>query len=616
MWIQLTRSAFVISSMLFFQPMETMAKTDEGWITHSVAISPQHDTIVRGRFHNERGISQLWIEDARSGALSFDLKAWGVIRGFAFDTDGKLFVASADHGPLKVIEAQTGKVVSELKGHSGWVYTVAFGNGIVASAGRDETVRVWDSTSGVELWSKQGVSIGRVAVSPDGIHVAGTDQFGNLCLWDAKTGNELGKFDTGESQWGFQLAFSRDGKFVAGGSRRVGVFGVETGKKIGTVDVHNKNRCSAIAVLDGGTRLATAGPDNEVKVWRVSDSTVEFTWRTPRSVGALSFAADGRTLCAAQYSGQCHVWNLETGFRIEPDDPSAPWIETDTDTNQLLLSIAFFDTWRGVAVGGNTETGPSLIMISVDDGQSWYKTITESVGRLYDVDVLDNTTALAVGYGGLVLKTEDRGETWRKIESPNNQWLAGVDFVDSRIGYVVGGSSEHPVIWKSTDSGNTWVSIHERLPASARNNSLRDVKFVNKDRGFAAGTDGLLIETNDGGETWQQHATGTEAWLRGIFVNGMTIHVAGKGVLLRSEDDGKTWCKLPIPDNKKLNDVVFVNDTRGWITNFDGEILETRDAGKTWKTIHTHSDTTGGIHASSERTLITTGNGKILRQRR
>lgn len=589
---------------------------DEGWVVHDVAVSPLHDYVVRGRYHNELGKAELWIEEADSGLLKSRQQAWGVIRSFEFSEDGSTFVASADHGPIKVLETKTGNVLAELDGHSGWVHAVGISGGIVASAGRDDTFRVWDAETGKEIWSKADTCLANVAVAPDGLRVAGTDGSGNLILWDAATGEELQTLETGESGWSFHVVFSQDGKHVAAGSKNIRVFAVESGDVVGSVQVDEKKRASAIAICNGGKRLAASVTGAGLKVWEVIESQVLHEWPTRRTIGSLRFSEDGVRLCGAQYTGKCHQWNLDDGKLVEPKQNRSPWIKTESDVDELMLSMDFFDTWRGIAVGGNTETGPSVVMISVDDGQSWCRHSLDSKGRLYSIDIQNNETAVAVGYGGVVIRTRDRGENWETVETPAKHWLAAVDFIDATTGYVVGGSADHPVLWKTTDGGDTWKPIHERLPEDTVDCQLRDVKFLSMEHGFAVGTDGLLLETRDAGETWQRKDAGTEAWLRAISHKDEVIHIAGKGVLLRSEDLGKTWSKMPIPEKRKLVDVVFATRDHGWITNFDGEILETRDAGQTWNAVHVHDDVTTGLHLNAERTLVLTGDGQVLRQRR
>ena len=65
-------------------------------------------------------------------------------------------VASAsDDGTIKITSTVSGEVLLSLQGHEGGVKSVAvFNDGTcLASGGEDNTLRVWDSKSGKELWA-------------------------------------------------------------------------------------------------------------------------------------------------------------------------------------------------------------------------------------------------------------------------------------------------------------------------------------------------------------------------------------------------------------------------------------------------------------------------------
>ena len=85
--------------------------------------------------------------------------------------------------------------VQELKGHIGWVKSLDFGmSGKKAVSGsEDKTARIWDLTTGAELFKLAGCTeaIGAVAFSPDEKFVAtGSDDF-SVRTWDAATGQQL-----------------------------------------------------------------------------------------------------------------------------------------------------------------------------------------------------------------------------------------------------------------------------------------------------------------------------------------------------------------------------------------------------------------------------------------
>ena len=65
-------------------------------------------------------------------------------------------VASAsDDGTIKITSTVSGEVLLSLQGHEGGVKSVAVSNDgtCLASGGEDNTLRVWDSKSGKELWA-------------------------------------------------------------------------------------------------------------------------------------------------------------------------------------------------------------------------------------------------------------------------------------------------------------------------------------------------------------------------------------------------------------------------------------------------------------------------------
>ena len=123
----------------------------------------------------------------------------------------------------------------------------------IASASADRTAKVWDVATGKEILILKGHSgdIKAVTFSPDGSRIATGGLDGTVKLWDARTGLET-------------LSLDARGAIDA---NPVG----------GLTEVH------AIAFSKDGTRLASAGNDQRVKVWdaRPMDAEPAKTGPTP-----------------------------------------------------------------------------------------------------------------------------------------------------------------------------------------------------------------------------------------------------------------------------------------------------------------------------------------------
>ena len=79
-----------------------------------------------------------------------------------------------------------------LEGHTRWVTSVAFSpdGALLASASRDNTVRVWDAATGAAVKTLEGHTqeVMSVAFSPDGALLASASWDNTVRVWDAATG--------------------------------------------------------------------------------------------------------------------------------------------------------------------------------------------------------------------------------------------------------------------------------------------------------------------------------------------------------------------------------------------------------------------------------------------
>ncbi|MEP7100778.1 MAG: YCF48-related protein [Burkholderiales bacterium] len=193
---------------------------------------------------------------------------------------------------------------------------------------------------------------------------------------------------------------------------------------------------------------------------------------------------------------------------------------------------------------------------------------------------------VAVGDHGVVLLSDDGGKTFRQAKSvPVDATLTGVSFVDAKQGWAAG---QWGVILHSTDGGETWAL--QRSDVSA-DRPLFAVQFFDAQHGVAVGLWSLVLTTADGGATWQtttlpipEGAKKADLNLLGLFgdAKGRLYATAEKGMLLRSDDQGKTWAYLPTGYKGSFWAGIATPDGGLLAAGLRGSLFRSTDEGRTW----------------------------------
>lgn len=195
---------------------------DDGRTSHGV--SPDGKRILAG----EGTTAQVW--DTESGRALFTLEGHThYITQAAFSRDGKRILTGSMDKTARVWDAKTGKPLVTFGGHDYAVLSVAFsgdGKRILTGSG-DKTARVWDAESRKPLLTLLDDRNPSPAVfSPDGKRIV-MGLFPRVL--DAETGRSL--FTLGDGTQSVRsVAYSPDGKRIAGGNRSLRVWDAEMGK--------------------------------------------------------------------------------------------------------------------------------------------------------------------------------------------------------------------------------------------------------------------------------------------------------------------------------------------------------------------------------------------------
>jgi photosystem II stability/assembly factor-like uncharacterized protein len=287
------------------------------------------------------------------------------------------------------------------------------------------------------------------------------------------------------------------------------------------------------------------------------------------------------------------------GKILTTEDGGKTWERRASGTDRALYSVDFVDD-QGWITGQD-----GVVLHSGDGGKTWTRQVGGTTFYLFAVDFVDTQTGWAVGDRATFVHTTDGGRTWTLAKIGGESGLTAdeallaqepvlydVQFLDRNIGWVVG---EFGNIYHTTDGGESWTQQQESLLGGGLFSvldlpTLFGVHFIDRENGLAAGLEGRVARTRDGGKIWKfEEFNVTLPILDPLFqpfqfsdTTGWAVGAAGE--IAHETEPGKPWVRAPLGREilTWLRGVHFLDKQNGWIVGGYGTILHTTDGGETW----------------------------------
>ncbi|OUL34278.1 hypothetical protein BV372_14260 [Nostoc sp. T09] len=482
-----------------------------------------------------------------------------------------------------------------LKGHANSVYGVSFSpdGKILATASADNTLKLWDTSTGKEIKTLIGHtnSVNDISFSPNGKMLASASDDNTLKLWDTSTGKEI-KTLIGHTNSVKGVSFSPDGKMLATASsdNMVKLWNTSTGKEIKTLNGHT-NRVNGVSFSPDGKMLASASVDRTVKLWNTSTGKEIKTLSGHTDwVYGVSFSPDGKMLASASVDRTVKLWNTSTYKEIK----------TLIGLTDLVLSVSFSPDGKMLA----TASGDKTVKLWDTSSYKEIKTLIGHTNWVYRVSFSRDGKMLATASGDNTVKLWDTSSYKEiKILSGHTNWVYGVSFSPNGKMLATASGDNTVKLWNTSTGKEIKTFIGHK-------NSVKSLSFS---------PDGKMLATASDDNTVKLWDTSTYKEIKTLTghtnsVNSVSFSPDGKMLATASVDKMvKLWNISTGKEIKILSG--HTNSVNSVSFSPDGKMLATASVDKMVKlwNISTYKEikTLTG-HTNSVNSLSFSPDGKML----
>lgn len=286
-------------------------------------------------------------------------------------------------------------------------------------------------------------------------------------------------------------------------------------------------------------------------------------------------------------------------FNILKSNPKSDWQKLTINSTGNLTDIMFLD---------------GRLYLTDDAGNIFYgdEAVGLGVGEKFNINGINRILSykdnlILFGNGGKILIVNKDFKEVKTLDISNESILSA-DIYGNKV-FFCGSNGLIGNLNLDLFSFNVFVNVPKT--------DFLDIKFISENKIIAVGIDGIILQSNDGGQNWSSQKLQSNYLKRiSIHPNKNLIYLSGSlGNIFYSEDNGKNWNEMKLKVTSPINDILFYDLNNYYAVNSTGDFIYSNDGGSNWNIKKTeHYIPLNKIITDSKNLYIIGNNGLLLKK--
>jgi len=292
------------------------------------------------------------------------------------------------------------------------------------------------------------------------------------------------------------------------------------------------------------------------------------------------------------------------------NDDGSTWQIEKLENTEIEFKASCSNGLNKIWLAGIDKNKLGKIYFSEDTGVNWNLISSIPFLEFENFFLFEEHNAFA-SYDSAVYKSNDGCLNWYKCPMPQLVWVQDIYFINSQTGWMVADPFK---LYKTTNGGFNWDSLS--IPNLPDYTVCNDLFFISENNGWMIVDGYKLLRTTDGGINWELNTFYNSSFTNLLFIDESTGFISGyDGEIYTTKDAGSTITIGYQPDGKMKNNIASNSSNKIWAVGENGTIVRSIDNGNNWVTKSSgfYFNHFTGMQFTSRNTGFVSGDDKILR---